>query len=287
MREPSGEPNGTRSNLAARYARACRNSPVVRRLTKHLLYEALARFSRRPDWTFMNYGYASLNGDGVLRLHENDEPNRYCIQLYHHVVGSIDLTGKRVLEVGCGRGGGSRFLKSYHRPAEMIGVDYSKQAVRLCHRTHKLPGLAFVHGDAENLPVDGGSFDAVVNVESSHCYGSMARFVDEVARVLRPGGHFLFADFRQRTELSTLEHDLTQAGLRVVSRQDITGNVLAALERDNERKMAQIRGSTRKLGFAEALLTGLMEEFAGAPGSAIYDGFRNGDTVYVSYALLA
>jgi ubiquinone/menaquinone biosynthesis C-methylase UbiE len=45
-----------------------------------------------------------------------------------------------------------------------------------------------VHGDAENLPFPQVSFDAVINVESAHCYGSIERFLAEVHRVLRPGG---------------------------------------------------------------------------------------------------
>lgn len=277
--------NRTRNSLAARYASACRDSPLLRKVTKHLMYQAMARFARRADWTFMNYGYAPANGDGVPHLHESDEPNRYCIQLYQHVVGNVDLRGRRVLEVGSGRGGGSQFLKRYHHPTEMVGVDFSEQAVRLCHRTHKLPGLRFIHGDAEDLPFDADSFDAVINVESSHCYGSMERFVSEVTRILRPEGHFLFADFRERYELPILEQQLSQAEFQLISHHDITNNVLTALQEDNERKLAQIKGSAQRLGFAGSWLAGLMQEFAGAPGSAIYDDFRSGKTLYHSYTL--
>jgi ubiquinone/menaquinone biosynthesis C-methylase UbiE len=49
-------------------------------------------------------------------------------------------------------------------------------------------GLDFVHGDAESLPFSDGSFDAVINVEASHAYPRLTRFLEEVVRVLRPGG---------------------------------------------------------------------------------------------------
>jgi SAM-dependent methyltransferase len=39
--------------------------------------------------------------------------------------------------------------------------------------------------------------DAVVNIESSHCYESMDTFLSEACRVLRPGGRFFFADLRK------------------------------------------------------------------------------------------
>ena len=53
-----------------------------------------------------------------------------------------------------------------------------------------------MHGNAESLPFADESFDAVINVEASHGYPDFPRFLAEVARVLRPGGHFLYADFR-------------------------------------------------------------------------------------------
>ena len=51
-----------------------------------------------------------------------------------------------------------------------------------------MTGLDFVHGDAESLPFSDGSFDAVINVEASHAYPRLTRFLEEVVRVLRPGG---------------------------------------------------------------------------------------------------
>ena len=71
-----------------------------------------------------------------------------------------------------------------------------------------MPGLAFEVGDAERMPFPDASFDAVVNVESSHCYPSMPAFLSEVRRVLRPGGHFLYADLRPRTDLPARRAEL-------------------------------------------------------------------------------
>ena len=244
------------------------------------MYQLMARYVQRRDWTFMNFGHAPLEaGVEPLQLDTDDEPNRYCIQLSLHVTSPIDIEGLKVLEVGCGRGGGSHFLKRRLRPVEMVGLDYSAHTVALCRRTHVLQGLRFIHGDAEDLPFDDASFDVVINIESSHCYGSMERFLEEVARVLRPGGHFLFADFRPSEDLATLERQLAGTGLEPGPQQDITPNILAALSSDNARKLAQIRAS------APRWLSGLMEEFAGAPGSLIHDRFKSGSAVYISCAL--
>jgi ubiquinone/menaquinone biosynthesis C-methylase UbiE len=52
----------------------------------------------------------------------------------------------------------------------------------------------------EKLPFPDESFDAVINVEASHAYPQLSRFLGEVARVLHPGGHFFYADFGGRKE---------------------------------------------------------------------------------------
>ena len=54
---------------------------------------------------------------------------------------------------------------------------------------------------AESLPLGDASVDVLVNVESSHCYGNFQKFIAEVHRVLKVGGVFLFADFRDDEEI--------------------------------------------------------------------------------------
>ena len=112
-----------------------------------------------------------------LALEENDEPDRYFIQLYHHVASAVDLEDKEVLEVGSGRGGGSSYIKRYLKPRRMVGIDFSANAVAFCNDAYSVDGLSYQTGDAEHLPFEDESFDAVVNVESSHCYGSMEAFL--------------------------------------------------------------------------------------------------------------
>jgi hypothetical protein len=91
----------------------------------------LAARITRPEWAFMNYGYALLEPNGApLVLEPADEPDRLCIQLYHHTVGETSLEGKDVLEVGCGRGGGASYIARYLRPRSMTGLDFSSTARR-------------------------------------------------------------------------------------------------------------------------------------------------------------
>lgn len=227
----------------------------------------------------MNYGFQPDGQAPPIALDQLDEPDRFCIQLYHEVASAIDLSGLDVLEVGSGRGGGASYIKRYLAPRTMTGVDFSQKAVELCRQRHTVSDLQFQHGDAEAIPFDANRFGAVVNVESSHCYGSAATFFGEAARVLKAGGHFLFADFRPQADLETLDQQLQSAGLETIERVDITDNVLAAMEADSERKQSLIR--THIAGW----LSGTFQQFAGLEGTQVYDSFASRELVYMRYCL--
>ena len=72
-------------------------------------------------------------------------------------------------------------------PSETVGLDLSPVAIEFCRRAHNYPQVSFVCGDAEHLPFPAGSFDAVINIESSHSYPNVAAFYAEVYRVLEAG----------------------------------------------------------------------------------------------------
>lgn len=255
------------------------HSPLLRRLLWRWWYGRLAKRHTGVDWTFMNYGFAP--GDGSqLALDAADEPDRLCIQLYHRVASAVDLEGKTVLEVGSGRGGGASFIARYHQPASMTGIDFSPQAVALCKRRHaSVEGLRFSIGDAEALTFSSGTFDAVINVESSHCYGDIRNFFAEVARVLRPGGWFLYTDFRAAPEMKKLHATLAaQHGFERIEREDITADVAAALEADDARKRRLIEENI------PPRLRHLFGEFAGLAGGKMHEGFRSREILYHRFA---
>jgi SAM-dependent methyltransferase len=256
-------------------------SPWLRRRMWKRLYQLIGRIYRRPEWTFMNYGYVSLESRRTaLALEPRDEPDRTFIELYHHVLYGRSLSGKDVLEAGCGRGGGCSFLVRYLDPRSMCGVDLSENTVKFCRERHPLPCLRFMVADSENLPFSDCSFDAVVNIESSHCYPSFSRFLAEVRRILRPGGTFHFADLRDGDrQVEEMRESILGCGLAIVEGEDISRNVLAALREDGER---------RQKGFSKNLwrpFTHLFQEFAGNEGSEVREKFAGGKRLYFSYLL--
>jgi ubiquinone/menaquinone biosynthesis C-methylase UbiE len=253
--------------------------PAARRFLWKSWYGFLAGRFPVDGWSFMNYGYQPTDPDAPrLELSEADEPDRYSIQLYHRVATAAGpLEGKDVLEVGSGRGGGASYVHRYLKPRTVVGADFSRQAVDLANRRHGRDGLRYVEGDAENLPFDAGSFDAVLNVESSHCYPSRPRFFAEVRRVLRPGGVLSLVDMFLDDELAAMPGQLEGAGLAVASIDDISSGVVEGLRLDGPHREAMIAANAPKA------LAPVVKSFAGTEGSDVYNSLRSGRLKYVLF----
>jgi ubiquinone/menaquinone biosynthesis C-methylase UbiE len=259
-------------------AKISRNSAS---LMWRLWYPFLTRLSINSPVNFLNYGYAD-NGlrENLPPLMEQDESDRPCIQLYHRVVSVVDLHGLDVLEVSCGHGGGAAYVTRYMRPKSMHAVDRNARAIELCKRRHRVDGLKFSRGNALALGFPGSSFDAVINIEASHCYSDVPRFFSGVQRILRPGGHFLYADFRDRgPNQAVLHRQLETSGLEVITCADISQSVVRGMQLNTEKYLELIRHLMPKILRKPAM------DFAGVNGSAIYRALESGETVYLCYHL--
>ncbi|NEQ24039.1 MAG: class I SAM-dependent methyltransferase, partial [Microcoleus sp. SIO2G3] len=181
------------------------------------------------------------------------------------------------LEVGSGRGGGAAYVAQYLKPDRMIGLDFSDNNIQLSRKNYQIPNLSFQQGNAEALPFDNEVFDVVLNVESSHCYGSMEDFVKEVNRVLKLGGIFSWADFRSVDEGVALQEIFEHSGLKPIKVNEITPNVLRALELMNESRQNFIQVNS------PPFLKGALQEFAAVKDSKVYKSFQKGEILYLSY----
>jgi len=124
--------------------------------------------------------------------------------------------GARVLDVASGTGT-SALVLARERGADVTGVELGAGAVAEAGERAHREGLAhqvrFVEGDAEALPVAGGSFDAVL-CECSLClFADKERALAEIVRVLRPGGALALSDVVAET--AALPAPLRTAAARV------------------------------------------------------------------------
>ena len=225
----------------------------------------------------MNYGYHDKNQEVIID--GLNERNRYSIQLYHHLASAVEIQNKDIVEIGCGRGGGLSYIAKNFSVASAVGVDLNKQAVAFCNKYHKVNGLSFRHGDAQNLDLAHNTCDIVLNVESSHRYPNMQAFLQEVHRILRPGGYFLFTDFRYDFEMEEMTEMLETSGLTVMKENLINKEVVAALELDDKRKRELVKKLAPKFLYKIALI------FAGTVGSDTYNKIASNNYVYFSYVL--
>ncbi|WP_046317162.1 phthiotriol/phenolphthiotriol dimycocerosates methyltransferase [Mycobacterium sp. UM_Kg1] len=245
------------------------------RLVSKYFYRIQTRLFATDDVVFLNIGYEE-DPPMALRLAACDEADRFYIQLYHRLATQADLSGKRVLEVGCGHGGGASYLMRTLAPASYTALDLNRSGIAFCRKRHNLRGLDFVHGNAEKLPFAAQSFDAVINLESSAAYPHFSRFLAEVARVLRPGGHFLYADLRPRSGIAEWETALAEAPLRMVSHKLINAQVLHALDANAQR-------TQELLSRMPAGLRSLGREYSGIEGTGFYRALQREKYLYRMY----
>jgi malonyl-CoA O-methyltransferase len=114
----------------------------------------------------------------------------------HARLDLVRLEPSIVVDMGCGTGRGARDLKDRYRSAQVLGIDLAFGMLRAAReRRRLLRRFAVTCADAMRLPMPGQSVDLVVsNLMLQWCDPPDAVF-EEVARVLRPGGLFMFTTF--------------------------------------------------------------------------------------------
>jgi ubiquinone/menaquinone biosynthesis C-methylase UbiE len=117
----------------------------------------------------------------------------FPLEYAFHLIG--DVTGRTVLDYGCGNGENSLPLVS--RGARVVGLDVSEDLLMLARQRLALHGLAdratFLAASAHDLPLPDSSVDAVMGIAILH-HLDLALAAREVHRVLKPGGIAIFQE---------------------------------------------------------------------------------------------
>ncbi|MFB3830161.1 MAG: class I SAM-dependent methyltransferase [Bryobacteraceae bacterium] len=115
------------------------------------------------------------------------DPRIYHVKLILDYFGP--LAGKRVLDVGCGKGRFARILKDRNPEAEVWGLDISEEMLRYVPE-----GIRTRAGTMTELPFEDGFFDAAYATESLEHAVEIERAVAEICRVVKPGGRIVIID---------------------------------------------------------------------------------------------
>jgi len=128
------------------------------------------------------------------------DPRIYHVQLILEYFG--DLNGKRVLDIGCGKGRFARVLSERYPRASMIGFDLAEAMLQ-----HLPAGVSACAGSMTALPFRAEAFDCVYATESLEHAVEIDLAVAEICRVVRPGGRIVIIDkdARQWGRLKTPE----------------------------------------------------------------------------------
>ncbi len=108
--------------------------------------------------------------------------------------------GSKVLDIGSGPGHVADLL--FKAGTNVTGVDFSSNMVEVAQ--NRYPQITFKQADAEQLPFEAGSFDAVVANYVVHHLARPEKVFAEIRRVLKPGGRFAFAVWGAPEEQSSI-----------------------------------------------------------------------------------
>jgi len=276
----AGTPDRTAAGLPFAAAAAVEATPIVGEAPEAAAKQSYRDFyddvTRRLEQSgvaeasfFLNYGYRSFGKNDEARFDVADGVfNANSVRLAFELIGPTDLRERRVLDVGCGRGGNVSLIANQF-DTSVLGVDLSPEAVAFCRRTHHHPKARFEVGDAEHLPCESGFFDIVTNVESSHTYPNLRAFLAEVSRVLARGGTFLYTDLLPVARWLEVRALLAPLGLEIKRDRDITPNVLASCDEVAPTRARAFGGSTAAI-----------DNFLAVPGSMVYEQMRSGAWEY-------
>lgn len=196
------------------------------------IYESVAENIPQPELLFLNYGFWQPGLDDSW-IAPADACYRHHLNLVRRVLWGVDLRGKAVLEVGCGRGGNCYYVSRYCEAARIAGLDVCAANLALARNDPRLERVEFVAGGAQQLPFASSSFDVVLNLESSHCYGHFDQFVAEVTRVLKDSGLFCFADLWNvdvmELDWPAREQALKNSSLEIIAEENISEQVFQAM----------------------------------------------------------
>ncbi len=100
-------------------------------------------------------------------------------------------TGQKILDAGCGSGGAS--IEATKLGCIVTGLDASEPLLAVARK--RLPDVRFDRGDLEELPYRDEVYDAALAINSVMYAADMARAIQELARVVRPGGRVVLTSW--------------------------------------------------------------------------------------------
>ena len=182
--------------------------------------------------------------------------------------------GASIADVGNGLGAQDEVIAEVADPRRLVAVNITESQLKAGRARLRAARAAPVVGDAARLPLRSGVLDGVISVEAAFHFSSRARFFEEVARVLRPGGTLTMSDVAvQRLPRDPLEGaagalNLRFWGLRATAMMN-TRAIHAAAERAGLHEVEVQRCGERVIAPAVRLLSRRLSHGEAPPGQRL------------------
>ncbi len=149
-----------------------------------------------------HYGPKQLNmleviwGKGYLSPGGPDEIDQ--------IIGELDFSGKKVLDIGCGSGGAAFHILDKHGASEVVGFDVEPLVIEKANTTALEKGLSekgiFKCVKPGPLNVEAGSFDVIFSKEAFIHIPNKIDLMKDIHRILKSGGHLAVGDWMRNDD---------------------------------------------------------------------------------------
>lgn len=230
---------------------------------------------------YLNWGYHSdsLDKDQACHRVAEHEPNQSQARLVLEIIGNTALDGKRIMDIGCGRGGALALLQRFYEPAQLMGIDISPSNIAYCRQQHQGRRLRFQLGDACRLPHPDNSVDVILNMESSGAYSDLPAFFRQVHRVLAPEGYFCFSDVIDQTSLPLMQEAMFLCGLELHQHRSVRQEVLASRRRASPHLWQRLKRVLAELD--NPSLHAELQQYLANPDSPLFAALEQGRADYI------
>ena len=120
-------------------------------------------------------------------------------------IKNLDIKSRdRVIDICCGTGDLARIIKQIEPDADVTGIDFSEKMLEIALSKNKNNQIEYLQGDVTNLPYPDNTFDFAVMGFGLRNIQNTEKAVEEVYRILKPGGYFMHLDFGKHNFLSKI-----------------------------------------------------------------------------------
>lgn len=196
------------------------------------IYTRIDGFIKDLPIYFLNHGYSPAYSEF------EDVPFKYQLSLYKKALDGIHLDNKTILEVGCGRGGGSKWISDTYN-VKMYGCDITPVHIDVCKKNEK-ENLQYTVASADELPYEAESMGIIFSIEASQAFQDLEAFFEKSFNILKSDGKIIIVDMypisnvdrnKMMRNLDTYK-DIASIWFKDIEIEIITDNIKQALFED-------------------------------------------------------